>query len=218
MKKLFLLLFSMIIFSCNNEYVEFENNKKISKIDEKGSVIKVINELYPQKETITKGEITNVLSKNLKKDFYLQTTRATQKELYTISEPAANIYDKIMAVNPTNYETKEKYINKILFVFRKNSDNISDSEFKSIRTSILIASHIIDLYLQEKELQTRGFWDSVRSHWNKWGKCASGIIGGALTEGLAGALGGSVVPAVGTTIGGVVGAIGGGFTGASLAC
>jgi len=81
-----------------------------------------------------------------------------------------------------------------------------------------------------------------QSWWSSWGKCASGIIGGAFTHGLAGcgvlgAVGGTVgagsgfvgggvgaVPgaasgaAIGCVAGGVIGAVGGAFSGAADSC
>lgn len=54
--------------------------------------------------------------------------------------------------------------------------------------------------------------------WEKWGKCAAAILGGAGLEGLGGAGIGSVVPGLGTVTGAIIGAISGAFTGAVAGC
>jgi hypothetical protein len=59
----------------------------------------------------------------------------------------------------------------------------------------------------------------ARSWWDKWGKCAAAILGGASSGALGGAaIGTAAVPAIGTIVGGVVGGISGGLTGAMAGC
>lgn len=80
------------------------------------------------------------------------------------------------------------------FYYRK----ISDKKLEVMRTTV-------DGFV------AYGWWDS-------WGKCAAGVVGGAITGGLGGAAGASVIPGVGTAVGGSIGAIGGGLMGAAAAC
>lgn len=98
------------------------------------------------------------------------------------------------------------------------------ADFIAIKESInfLAGNHtnLHEIVFSEPEVTARGWWDD-------WGKCASSIIGGAVTGattlGLAGAAVGTVVlPVVGTVSAGVVGAVGGGIggalTGAAAGC
>jgi hypothetical protein len=71
------------------------------------------------------------------------------------------------------------------------------------------------------------FGGRVQGWWSDWGKCAAGILGGAVVTGATLGLGGAVVgtvalPVVGTVsgavVGAVAGAIGGGLTGAAEYC
>ena len=60
---------------------------------------------------------------------------------------------------------------------------------------------------------------SSSSWWDSWGKCAAGILGGALMGSLKGAsIGTKILPGKGTVIGAIVGAVGGGLVGARLSC
>jgi len=70
-------------------------------------------------------------------------------------------------------------------------------------------------------------WGRTQGWWDSWGKCAAGILGGAISTGGAGVLAGAAVgtvalPVVGTVsgavVGGIAGAIGGGLTGAATFC
>jgi|GEM_PF-3567114 len=57
------------------------------------------------------------------------------------------------------------------------------------------------------------------SWWTRWGRCAAGAVGEALTAGVVGCGAGAVVGAVpGCVAGGIIGAIGGGLHGAATFC
>ena len=56
------------------------------------------------------------------------------------------------------------------------------------------------------------------SWWDRWGKCAAGILGNAMLGGLTGAAAASVVPGLGTVAGAVIGAVGSGLVGARSSC
>lgn len=56
------------------------------------------------------------------------------------------------------------------------------------------------------------------SWWEKWGRCAAGILGGTGAGGIGGAAAGSVLPGLGTVAGAIAGALCGAFSGAVAGC
>ena len=136
-----------------------------------------------------------------------------------------NIRLIVSLVNETN--TFDEYKNVIQKAFHYIHESDISNEDKEVLLNFIIEykcglefieknSHIIDTNDGGSNQKISGYTND--SWWDKWGKCAAGTIGSALTTGLTGALGGSAVPAIGTVIGGVVGAIGGGLAGAAVSC
>jgi len=81
-----------------------------------------------------------------------------------------------------------------------------------------ISSVNLESYLDFNSPASRFEYDFYRSWWQRWGRCAAGIVGGTGLGVLTGAAAGSVVPALGTVAGGILGGIFGGLSGASVAC
>lgn len=96
----------------------------------------------------------------------------------------------------------------------------------SVRTSIEFVYDNKDLFPVD-DLLVKGDPEDEENWWNRWGRCAAAIAGGAISGAGGGILGGAavgtvVLPVVGTVSGAVVGGIvlgiGGGLTGAAAGC
>ena len=197
---------SPLLTSCgNDEQLTIQTNKE----DVKAAITKTIDELYASKLEISEDLVRSQLAKNLNNFAVLEVTRSGS-EIGKVSQNAKDIVEELCSVDPQQADTKEEYIESLYQILNNKKNNVTSEEFEGIKNSIFISSYIMDLYLNEKGL-TRGWWA-------KWGKCAAGIAGGALTAGLGGAVAGSALPLLGTTAGAIIGAIGGGLGGAAAAC
>lgn len=210
-RQFFLLLSLLVglftIISCNHEIPI--NSISVNEYNERDLIVKTINDLYASRLDVTEDMIKVQLAKNLNNDEILECT-ASKSEPKQIAQNLLDLTEKLINLDPLSTSSKEEYIVTLIQILNNDKQSITDTEFELINVSIFIASHIIDVYLQE-EFITKGWWDS-------WGKCAAGITGGTLGGGLAGGAAGSVLPVLGTTAGAIVGAISGGLTGAAAAC
>ena len=59
---------------------------------------------------------------------------------------------------------------------------------------------------------------SLKDHWNRYGKCVAGMLGGLGTGALGGAAVGSAVPVIGTIGCSILGGISGFLAGAASTC
>ncbi len=120
-------------------------------------------------------------------------------KVYSFAEQAPDIEDLI--------EYVESSISRIL-----NSDILdSDKEFilcflSAYHASLEFISEYHDIII---DIADKSGW------WNRWGRCAAGITGGAIIGGFTGGAAASVIPGIGTTAGIIVGGIGGGLAGAA---
>ncbi|WP_419869252.1 hypothetical protein [Chryseobacterium sp. CT-SW4] len=114
-------------------------------------------------------------------------------------------------------DNKQKEIIESKLTSTEKQILIEEIEFQGQLVKALVA---LDQKYNPNAVSKKGWWGS-------WGKCAAGILGGAVTGagtlGLAGAAVGTVaLPVVGTVsagaVGAIAGAVGGGLTGAATFC
>lgn len=153
-----------------------------------------------------------------------------------VSPAMRKVIEEILGFSPESYDTQEEYFLSLENVLQKRKFNLSKDEYDILSIGVNTSRHVLGIYLEGKsKIGTRGWWSD-------WGKCATAIIGGAVTSaavlGIAGAeLGAKIGAAGGTAAGGVgagpglvggaaigaalgavAGAIGGGLSAAAAAC
>ncbi len=218
MRKFFLImplvaLASLVVFvSCNDDVTELKRpneKKEYSKLEVKSAIKNTVKELYDSRYEVNDVDIITSLEKQLPGiSFTTPQTRVNSNK--EVAEGAKFILDKMQNACKGNFDSKEEYEYQMFRILESNKSLLTEEEYKQFEVVLFVSSEILDIYLQKK-IVTKGWWAS-------WGKCVAGILGGAGTEGLAGAAVGSVVPGLGTAAGAVVGAVSGGLTGAALAC
>jgi|SRR5690606_6780442 len=149
--------------------------------------------------------------------------------------------------NNTNFNEYTDYLSHLsrLSVEVNSDNNLNTKEKEILNYHIEFSIASLDM-LQQKDaefnkigLSSTTTFGNGTSWWNRWGKCAAGVIGGGVTGGLVGCAGigglgavvggaaglgvGSVPGAVvggvaGCVVGGVAGWIGGALTGAATFC
>lgn len=228
MKKL-LLLFSiasmLLITGCasNDEssLVQSTPDKELTGPE----LINVINSLYSEKDYINDQIVETELGKYVDLSKFDKTTAILTRSYSsaTLPQDAIHVIDSINTINPEEYPNSESYYNAIRLLIENNRNQLSEVSYNSMIASIDIALNITNLYLEEKAYQDNSISNTRAKQqagwWGKWGKCAAGIGGGAITGALGGAgIGFKIFAFKGAAVGAIIGAIGGGLTGAAAAC
>lgn len=229
------LILTVTFVGCTEEYDKFCDTK-LSKETRRDSVIgkeeivEAVSILYGSKDVITQSMIVDELGKytdsEILKCFSDEKTFTRSSVSIDLQEKAKYVIVEIYKLNPLDYKTQDEYFVAIENIVKKYDDYLSNEELQAFDISLDVAYEVTNRYLLEHanmEMSTRATKkkenEEEESWWSKWGKCASGIVGGACTEGIAGAgIGYMIGFHAGAAVGAVVGAIGGGLTGASLAC
>ena len=130
-----------------------------------------------------------------------------------------NIFDSL--TNSSNLDNFTNYLEK-QYSDIPNDNKLTNNEkdfMLSYLTGYIASINFIEnnIDLVKSSTQFIGFKNTL-NWWSSWGKCAAGIVGGAIIGGLTGAAAASVIPGLGTTAGCIIGGIGGGLSGAAAAC
>lgn len=248
MKRVFLSLavvFTTLVgvVSCNKENVKEQElqvaESSVSKIDTE-DVKEFVRDIYKEASLLKDKSQINLL---VKSEFERKFGIKIEQNLFYLSKlevnPLANeILEEFKKVVPSDFLTKDLYVLRLKNIINSYGDKLSFQEKSSLYLSAEIIAEIIELKFGNKELDNQeiysfyssnekfplsaNWWKKTRAwvseQWKDWGRCVSGIAGGAIGGGLAGAGVGSVVPGLGTGAGATIGAIGGGLVGAAENC
>lgn len=154
--------------------------------------------------------------------------------IFSGSEEYQKFKDKLDVI-ARNCETKESFLKELEEIKKEifNSSKLSHFE----KTDLLNVGEMMKQMAVWMEKAKEAYFDRVmwgnqvqsalitrkKSWWHRWGRCAAGILGGAISAGLGGCgvgsavgLGFASIPGCG--VGAIIGAVGGGILGASSAC
>ncbi|MCL2682973.1 MAG: hypothetical protein FWE63_05775 [Bacteroidales bacterium] len=211
MKKIFLIstffIGSTLFNSCNKVEIPEEIIKKTIVKDETRDAIRtLIADLYGR-ENLSFSEIKSAVCQKFGIDE--KEVRITENSIANVSDAALSVVDKLSAIDGLDFSTHREYLFALDNVLENSRGVLTDAEYTSLLISLYITSDILD----EIGINSKSGW------WNRWGRCAAGIIGGATI----GALGGAGIAAIptagiGAPVGAIIGGIGGGLLGASGAC
>lgn len=146
----------------------------------------------------------------------------SEEDAYTPSEGARKAISEMMKIDPSEYLTKDEYVNALMLVVSE-SPNLTDIEKEGLQVATYVSADLIELKYGNAGTELRAkWWDKTKAwcskQWNDWGRCAAGVVGEAGLSALVGAAAGSEVPVVGTTVGAIVGGVSGGLVGAASFC
>lgn len=245
MKKLLIVLSGVLflgLISCEKENSVKNNKNELkeyfgelrttlrSDFNQLEKNYKVYNDWIIAGEKIYEGNESalNSFRKNLNQaevDLRISSKSASDVEGYQLNE-----INKIIN-SAEKYGSFEEYSNFLdeRFEYFLNDSNLSFEDKLFTLTFLVNYSESLNFTIGYSNSITSGLngYSTRGSWWSNWGKCATSILGGAITGattlGLAGAAVGTVtMPLVGTISGGVIGTIGGGlggaFTGAAAGC
>lgn len=219
-KKLYsLLLLSLGLFfsSCNKDEIinKYENlsTKEIENISE------YTDNIFEQLDKIT--------SNNNGGSYFLN--KKSEIEYYSNNIQGSEAFkDYAFAFkNSNSFKAPEDFI---YYVKSLKDQAVNDSRLSNEeKHRILISAETIISFIQKANIYFNKDIDSKNTiflhakakkeenWWNRWGKCASGILGGAGLGGLAGAAVTSPT-IIGIPVGTAVGVVAGGLSGAAAAC
>lgn len=223
MKKISFFLFSIlaIFFAACSDNKLMEDGvpqKDGARTIEYSEISALVKELYNQNPFATADEIDEAVQQKFKISVSETKTRSLTEQEGGISSAALLVVDEMQGIDAGLFSTKQDYIAELESVVLKNTE-LTVEESCALLFACKLSADILELkYGLNGEPATRGFGSWIKGQWESWGKCASGIVGGAGVGALGGAAAGSAVPIIGTTVGGIVGGISGGLSGAAAAC
>lgn len=214
---LLILAGGLFFSSCNKD--EIINKSEHLSLKEIKNISEYTDNIFEQIEKITsnKNERSYFLNKKSEIEHYSNNIKG--------SEAFKNYANALK--NSNSFTSPEDFIYYV--------DNLKDQAINDLRLSseekhkVLIAAETTISFIEKAEIyftQDKDLKNNIFLHakakkeeswWNRWGKCASGIIGGAGLGGLAGAAVTSPT-VIGIPVGTAVGVIAGGLSGAAAAC
>jgi hypothetical protein len=211
MKKIFListLIIGTTLFnSCNKVEIPEEIIKKTIVKDERNAIRSLIADLYGR-ENVSFSEIASAVCQKFGID-EKEVKFQEGESIADVSDAALSVVDKLSAVDALDFSTHREYLFALDNVLEECRSILTDTEYTALLVSLYVTSDILD----QIGINSKSGW------WNRWGRCAAGILGGAGIGALTGA-GIAAIPTLGLGVpaGAIIGGISGGLTRAATFC